>query len=105
MKIYTEIFIHPADSGFGMYQTGPLQASPQTSWADYSDLRFAIAQNSDAMLELSEALDDPEFQEAGVEDISGRIYDEPNTLFARIHKGELNYFGIVESEVADDYYA
>jgi hypothetical protein len=105
MKIYTEIFIRPHHSGFGMYQVGELQISPQTSWADYSDLRFAIAQNSDAMLELSEALDDPEFQEAGVEDISGRIYDEPNTLFARIYKGELSYFGIVESDVADDYYA
>jgi hypothetical protein len=105
MKIYTEVFIHPANSGFGMYQTGELQVSPETSWADYSDLKSAIAQNSDAVLELSEALDDPEFQEAGVEDISGRVYHTPNTLLARIHKGTLNYFGIVESDVADDFYA
>lgn len=105
MKTYTEVSITPHHSGFGMFQTGELQISPETSWADYSDLKFAIAQNSDAMLELSEALEDPEFQEAGVEDISGHIYNEPDTLFARIHKGTLNYFGIVESEVPDDFYA
>jgi hypothetical protein len=105
MKIYTEVYIRPADSGFGMYQTGELQISPQTSWADFGDLTFEIAQNSDAVLELSEALEDPEFQAAGVEDISGRINNQPDTLFARISDGNLNYFGIVESEVADDFYA
>jgi|LakMenEpi03Aug12_release.lakeMendotaPanAssembly.Ray.scaffolds.fasta_scaffold59545_7 hypothetical protein len=105
MKIYTEVYITPHHSGFGMYQTGELQISPQTSWADFGDLTFEIAQNSDAVLELSEALEDPEFQAAGVEDISGRINNQPDTLFARISDGNLNYFGIVESEVADDFYA
>jgi hypothetical protein len=105
MKIYTEVSIRPSDSGFGMYQVGELQISQQTSWADFGDLKFAIAQNSESMMELSEALEDPEFQEAGVEDISGRIYNQPDTLFARINDGTLNYFGIVESEVPDNFYA
>jgi hypothetical protein len=105
MKIYTEVSIRPSDSGFGMYQVGELQIGPQTSWADYGELKFEIAQNSEAMMELSEALDNPEFQEAGVEDISGRIYNQPDTLFARINDGTLNYFGIMESEVPDNFYA
>jgi hypothetical protein len=104
MKIYTEVSILPHHSGFGMFQTGELQVSPQTSWADYGDLRFEICQNSEAMLELSEALDDPEFQEAGVEDISGRIQNQADYLFARINDGTINYFGIVESEVPDNFY-
>jgi hypothetical protein len=105
MKIYTEVSIRPHHSGFGMFQTGELQVSPQASWADYGDLRFEICQNSEAMLELSEALDDPEFQEAGVEDISGRIQNQPDHLFARINDGTINYFGIVESEVPDNFYS
>ena len=105
MKIYTEVSVRPANSGFGMYQTGELQIGRQASWADFGDLCFEIAQNSEAMGYLNQALDDPEFQEAGVEDISGRIYNQPDHLFARINDGTLNYFGIVESEVPDNFYA
>jgi len=104
MKIYTAVSIAPHHSGFGMYQTGELQVSPQTSYADFGDLCFEIAQNSDAMGYLSQALEDEEFVNAGVEDISGRIYNEPEKLFAQINDGELHYFGIVETEVANDFF-
>jgi hypothetical protein len=105
MQVYTEISIQKHHSGFGMYQTGELQVSPQTSYADFGDLCFEIAQNSEAMGYLSQALEDEEFIAAGVEDIAGRIYNQPEKLFARINDGQLNYFGIVESEVPDDFFA
>ena len=104
MKVYTEVSIRPTDSGFAMYEAGELQISPQTSWAIFGDLCFEIAQNSEAMGYLTQALEDQEFIDAGVEDIAGRIYNQPDKLFARINDGQLSYFGIVETEVSDDFY-
>ena len=103
MTIYTEVSITPAHSGFGMFQRGELQISPQTSWADRADLLFEIANNYDAVMPLDEAVADEEFKTLGVEDISGNIYNQPARLFARIDRGELSYFGIEESELSEDF--
>ena len=104
MKIYTEVNITPASSGFGMYERGELQIGTETSYADFSDLVQAIAENSDDAMPLEDALNDPDFIEAGVENISGSIYNEPATIYAILNDGELRYIGIEESEVEDDFY-
>ena len=104
MTIYTEVSITPAHSGFGMFDRGELQIGQQTSFADLSDLLFEIANNSDAVLPLDEAIADEDFKDLGIEDISGNIHNQPSRLFARIDRGELSYFGIEESEVSEDFY-
>ena len=105
MKIYTEVNITPASSGFGMYDRGELQVGRETSYADFSDLIQAIAENSDDAMPLEDALNDPDFIEAGIENISGCIYNEPSILYAILNDGELRYIGIEESEVADNFFS
>jgi hypothetical protein len=104
MNIYTEVTIAPHHAGFGMYQRGEVQSGPETSCAFESDLIGRIAENSDEILSIEEAIVDAGFIAAGVEDIRGKIYNEPSKVFARLDRGDLSYFGIVENEVAEGFF-
>jgi len=104
MNIYTEVTIVPHHAGFGMYQRGEVQSGPETSYAFEADLLEIIAQNSEEVLPIEEAITSADFIAMGVEDIRGKIYNQPSKVFARIARGELSYFGIVENEVADDFF-
>lgn len=97
--------ISPHHSGFGMYERGEIQSSPENSWACYQDLVSEISLNSNSFMKIEDALKDSEFIEFGVEDIRGRIYNEPPYVFAAIDDYQnLVYFGIVESEVSDSFF-
>lgn len=104
MNIFTEVTIYPCASGFGIYQRGELSTGSETSYAFESDLLEIIRQNSDEVAEIGEAITSPAFLALGVQDIRGKIYNQPDKVFARIDRGDLSYFGIVESEVADDFF-
>jgi hypothetical protein len=92
-------------AGFGMYQREPVFRSGST-WANLYDLEAEIAQSiSDEFLPLDEALEDPAFVEAGVEDIRGRIYGgDPTNVYAILEDGQIGYFGIEEVEAPDNYW-
>ena len=104
MTIYTEFTIKPADSGFGMWQRGEKQVSPQNSYADLYDLVMA-----GGLIDLETALEDDDFVEAGIEDIRGRIYNEPGRIYAVLgEEGDgspcVRYFGVDEDEVPEDFF-
>ena len=104
MTIYTEFTIKPADSGFGMWQRGEKQVGPQTSYADLSDLVM-----DGELIDLEAALEDPDFIEAGIEDIRGRIYNEPGRIYCvLVEEGDgspcVRYFGVDEDEVPEDFF-
>ena len=104
MAIYTEFTIRPADSGFGMWQRGEKQGGPQTSYADLSDLVMA-----GELIDLDAALADEDFIEAGIEDIRGRIYNEPGMIYCVLgEEGDgspcVRYFGVDEDEVPEDFF-
>ena len=104
MTIYTSCSIKPAPSGFGMWQRGEKQVGPQTSYADLSDLVMA-----GELIDLDDALADEDFIEAGIEDIRGRIYDEPGLIYAVLGKeGDgspcVRYHGVEEDEVPEDFF-
>ena len=104
MTIYTECNIDPASAGFGMWQRGELQISSETSFANDCDLIMVIAENCDAVEDIEEALKDDDFIAAGVEDIRGKIYNEPGRILVILDNGELRYIGIEESEVEKDFF-
>lgn len=104
MKIYTEVVINPASSGFGMYQTDFYHFNSMDSWAFKGDLLHAIRDNSDRLLKIEDALTDPEFLEQGVEDIRGRIINQPAEIYARLDRGWLNYVGIAETDVEESFF-
>jgi hypothetical protein len=104
ITIYTQVLISPHHAGFGMYQAGEVHFSPESSYAVKSDLLRAIGENSDAVLPIAEAITSEEFLALGVEDIRGKIYNQPSGVFAQISDGEVGYFGIDEREVADDFF-
>ena len=105
MNIYTEVVITPHHAGFNMYQAGEIQSGPETSFAFESDLLEIIANNSEEVLPIEEAVASADFLALGVEDIRGKIYNQPSKVFARIDRGELSYFGIEENEAAEDFFA
>jgi hypothetical protein len=92
-----------------MFERGELQIGAETSYADLGQLEC-----EGELMELEEALRDPEMIAAGIEDIRGRIYNQPGRLYAKIDPqggyGETGpvpsvaYYGIVESEVAENFY-
>lgn len=86
--MYYEISITPANAGFGEYQTSPVNGD---GWADEYDLEMAMRGNAD-LYELG--VDElPE----GVDDIRGRIHNEPGRVFAAVGQdGMVAYTGIVE---------
>jgi hypothetical protein len=87
-----------------MWERGEVHTSPENSFAFAGDLIQAIYNSSDSVLPLGEALTDDEFIALGVEDIRGKIYNQPSKIFARIYRDTLTYFGIVESEVPASFY-
>ena len=104
MTIYTECNIKPAHSGGGMWQRGEKQVSPQNSYAFLSDLVMA-----GELIDLDDALADEDFIKAGVEDIRGRIYNEPAYIYCVIDKqGDgspcVRYIGVEEDEVPEDFF-
>ena len=104
MTIYTEVTIKPADSGFGMWQRGEKTVGPQTSYACLSDLIM-----DGELIDLDAALADEDFIKAGIEDIRGRIYNEPGLIYAVLgEEGDgspcVRYFGVEEDEVPEDFF-
>ena len=104
MTIYTEFTIRPADSGFGMWQRGEKCISPQNSYAYLSDLIM-----DGELIDLDDALADEDFIEAGIEDIRGRIYNEPGRIYAVLDvEGDgspcVRYYGVDEDEVPEDFF-
>ena len=104
MTIYTEFTIKPADSGFGMWQRGEKPIGPETSYADLYDLVMA-----GGLVSLETALEDDDFIAAGIEDIRGRIYNEPGLIYAKLYvEGDgsprVRYYGIEEDEVPEDFF-
>ena len=104
MTIYTECSIKPAPSGFGMWQRGEKQMGRETSYADLYDLVMA-----GELIDLDAALADEYFIAAGIEDIRGRIYNEPGLIYAVLdEQGDgspcVRYFGVEEDEVPEDFF-
>ena len=106
--VYTSCSITPAPSGFGMWERGEKQVSPQTSYADLNDL--LTDGNGPNLVDLETALGDDDFIEAGIQDIRGRIYNEPADIYCAIWEQGYEspcvlYYGIEEDEVAEDFFA
>ena len=104
MTIYTAFTIKPADSGFGMWQRGEKQVSAQNSYAYLSDLIM-----DGELIDLDAALADEDFIEAGIEDIRGRIYNEPGMIYCVLGvEGDgspcVRYYGVDEDEVPEDFF-
>ena len=105
ITVYTEVNINPASGGFGMFERGLVMASPENSWADLSYLESLL--EGLGYRKLDEAIKDPEFIAVGVENIAGRIHNQPPYIFARIagsHEPYIEYCGIEASEVPADFY-
>ena len=103
MIVYTEATITPHHAGFGMYQRGELQVGSETSFAVLSDLERA-----GDITPLADALRDPEFQAAGIQDIRGLIYNQPQHLYAKLQDGyegkEVSYYGVEATEVDENFF-
>lgn len=104
MTIYTACNIKPADSGFGMWQRGEKQTGRETSYADLYDLVMA-----GSLTDLDDALANEDFIAAGIEDIRGRIENEPDRIYVVL--GEecdgspcVHYCGVEEDEVPEDFF-
>jgi hypothetical protein len=87
-----------------MWQRGEKHVSPQNSYADLSDLVMA-----GELIDLETALEDEDFIEAGIEDIRGRIYNEPGLIYAVLgEEGDgspcVLYYGVEEDEVPEDFF-
>lgn len=90
---YYEVPILP-HAGFGMWEAQPITGD---AWTDEDDLIQEIAENVVHMIELGQ-----EPLPAGVADIRGRIYNEPERVFAVKSDGqEWDYIGITAMEDTD----
>lgn len=88
MSKYQYISIQPAHGGFGEYDAF---AAGGECWASDSDLLAVCAGNFGEITELEDDADLPD----GIEDIRGRIHNEPKAIYAYIDaEGDANYFGI-----------
>ena len=104
---YYEIAIRPHSAGFGVYELGEQNYSPNDAWADLADLEAKMATAPDEILPLVEALHNEDFIDAGVIDIRGRIYGgDPPYLYACLSPDGMGirYTGIETEEVADDFW-
>ena len=91
MKYYKEVVINPSGGGFGMYQAGEANGE---RWTEAGDLLSEISGNGIEWYELGE----DELPE-GLENIIGKIYNQPNRIFGWINdQGLPVYFGISEFE-------
>jgi hypothetical protein len=105
MKVYTAVQITPHHAGFGMYQVGELQVSSINSYECFDDLIYYMCENSFACENIEDALSLDEFIRKGIVDVRGHVYNEPNDIYAVIDDyGALSYFGVVESNVSEDFY-
>ena len=87
MSKFFEVTIQPAHGGFGEYQRGEINGE---GWNVESDL---LAECGEIFILGKDQLPD------GVEDIRGRIRNEPNIVFATITSDhDCSYHGIVEIE-------
>jgi hypothetical protein len=87
-----------------MWQRGEKQVSAQNSYAYLSDLIM-----DGELIDLDDALADEDFIEAGIEDIRGRIYNEPGRIYAVLDvEGDgspcVRYYGVDEDEVPEDFF-
>ena len=87
-----------------MWQRGEKQVGAQTSYADLNDLIMA-----GDLIDLETALEDPDFIEAGIQDIRGRIYNETSLIYCAICEQGYEspcvlYYGIEEDEVEEDFF-
>lgn len=85
--MYYEISIIPANGGFGEWQCQPVNGE---GWADDYDLEAEMRGNAD-LYELGVDELPP-----GVEDIRGRIHNEPGRVFAIVDSDRVGYVGIAE---------
>ena len=104
MTIYTSCSITPAASGFGRWERGEKQTGRETSYADLYDLVMA-----GELIDLETALADDDFIAAGVEDIRGRIENEPGMIYCVIDEEGYGYpcvlyCGVEEDEVDEDFF-
>lgn len=92
MTLYAETTIRPHHAGFGMYDIDANVPSDN----DYSDdLDILNAITDGTVYELGvDTLPD------GVEDIRGKIYNQPDRVFALVRDGEesVAYFGLIAKE-------
>ena len=104
---YYEIGITPHHSGFGMWELGNRNYSPEFAYADLTDLEQAMRDGGcDDLLLIDEALTDTQFIVLGVIDIRGRIYGgNPALLYVARRDSELQYCGIETCEVPANYWA
>lgn len=87
MKIYQECTITPHHGGFCMWEAGEYNGD---EWHDLTDLLGEIGNNVDEYWVLGE----DELPE-GVEDIRGKIYNEPDIVIAVKDKwGNISYSGV-----------
>lgn len=90
-QYYSDCIISKHHGGFGMYQAG--EYSDDLKWANISDLLGEIA-DGDYFVSLDEALVDERFIELGIEDIRGKVHNEPEAIYAKIEDNTLTYIGI-----------
>jgi hypothetical protein len=89
MKKYFEVTIQPASGGFGEFQRSEINGE---AWASESDLMQEIESSNDGEVYWLGRDDLP----ASVEDIRGRIHNQPDTVFAVVRDDGVSYHGIVE---------
>ena len=89
--MYQEVTVTPHHAGFGEWQVG----EGGELWVDTEDLLNAIRE---AICTTNQGGDIYELGSdelpASVEDIRGRIHNEPARIFAAVIEGEVTYFGI-----------
>lgn len=89
--IYKETIITVHDSGFGMYEAGEYNGD---GWNDKQDLLLEIRSNVWNLYVLGK----DELPE-DIEDIRGKIYNEPGLVFATENEYGIQYGGIEEFEI------
>jgi hypothetical protein len=94
MKMYVECVIEPHHAGFGMYQV----VQGDAIYADNRQFESDVLSNTDFYALDSNLPSD-------IEDIRGRIYNEPDYVYAirqQDSQGEyLQYVGLIEIEDED----
>lgn len=89
-KTYYEVAIQPSPSGFGEYQCLPPNGD---GWEDVDDLLTEITSQNHHVFELADDMLD--VLPGQIEDIRGRIHNEPARVFGIVHPdNSVSYFGI-----------
>jgi hypothetical protein len=88
MNTFHAVAISPCSAGFGQYQVSPINSE---AWASALDLLAEIAGNVGDVFSLGVDALPP-----GIEDIRGRIENEPESIHAYFENGGPVYFGIAQ---------